>query len=212
MTQSHRALIRPPSPRLAQGLITHIDRVAVDVELALEQWAGYVDALGAAGWQTVEVPAADDCPDSVFVEDTVVMVGDTAVLSRPGADQRKTEIIGTATTLAALGYPVERITVGTLDGGDVLKIGNRIYVGRTLRTSAAGIAEFRRICEPLGFTGNHLLLQLLAAGMTAYGVYVCYLMLRRPEDLAVEANHVSWAHMYRMMFVAQIGFALAYLL
>ena len=48
--------------------------------------------------------------------------------------------------------------------------------------------------------------------MTRYGVYVCYLMLRRPEDLAVEENHVSWAHMYRMMFVAQVGFALAYLL
>jgi 4-hydroxybenzoate polyprenyltransferase len=61
-------------------------------------------------------------------------------------------------------------------------------------------------------TGNFLLLQLLAAVMTAYGLYVCYLMLRRPEDLAVEENHVSWAHMYRMMFVAQIGFALAYLL
>jgi 4-hydroxybenzoate polyprenyltransferase len=61
-------------------------------------------------------------------------------------------------------------------------------------------------------TGNFLLLQVLAAGMTAYGIYVCYLMLRRPEDLAVEENHVSWAHMYRMMFVAQIGFALAYLL
>jgi 4-hydroxybenzoate polyprenyltransferase len=59
-------------------------------------------------------------------------------------------------------------------------------------------------------TGNHLLLQVLAAGMTAYGIYVCFLMLRRPEDLAVEANHVSWAHMYRMMFVAQIGFAVAY--
>jgi len=61
-------------------------------------------------------------------------------------------------------------------------------------------------------TGNFWLLQLLGAVMTAYGVYVCYLMLRRPEDLAVEENHVSWAHMYRMMFVAQIGFALAYLL
>jgi 4-hydroxybenzoate polyprenyltransferase len=60
-------------------------------------------------------------------------------------------------------------------------------------------------------TGNFLLLQLLAATMTAYGVYVCYLMLRRPEDLAVEENHVSWAHMYRMMFVAQVGFAIAYL-
>ena len=61
-------------------------------------------------------------------------------------------------------------------------------------------------------TGNFVLLQLLGAVMTVYGVYVCYLMLRRPEELAVEANHVSWAHMYRMMFVAQIGFALAYLL
>jgi 4-hydroxybenzoate polyprenyltransferase len=60
-------------------------------------------------------------------------------------------------------------------------------------------------------SGNHLLLQILAAAMTGYGVYVCFLMLRRPEDLAVEANHVSWAHMYRMMFVAQIGFAVAYI-
>jgi 4-hydroxybenzoate polyprenyltransferase len=60
-------------------------------------------------------------------------------------------------------------------------------------------------------TGNFLLLQLLALVMTVYGLYVCYLTLRRPEDLAVEANHVSWAHMYRMMFVAQVGFALAYL-
>jgi chlorophyll/bacteriochlorophyll a synthase len=61
-------------------------------------------------------------------------------------------------------------------------------------------------------TGNAMLLQMLGAVMTAYGIYVLYLMLRRPEDLAVEENHVSWAHMYRMMFVAQIGFALAYLL
>ncbi len=61
-------------------------------------------------------------------------------------------------------------------------------------------------------TGNFVLLQLLAAVMTAYGIFVCYLMLRKPESLAVEENHVSWAHMYRMMFVAQVGFALAYLL
>jgi 4-hydroxybenzoate polyprenyltransferase len=61
-------------------------------------------------------------------------------------------------------------------------------------------------------TGHFWLLQILGAVMTAYGIYVCYLMLRRPEELAVEENHVSWAHMYRMMFVAQIGFALAYLL
>jgi 4-hydroxybenzoate polyprenyltransferase len=60
-------------------------------------------------------------------------------------------------------------------------------------------------------TGAPALLYGLSVIMTAYGAYVCYLMLRRPEDLAVEENHVSWAHMYRMMFVAQLGFALAYL-
>jgi 4-hydroxybenzoate polyprenyltransferase len=59
-------------------------------------------------------------------------------------------------------------------------------------------------------TGNPVLLHTLSIVMTAYGIYVCYLMLRRPEELAVEENHVSWAHMYRMMFVAQVGFALAY--
>ena len=61
-------------------------------------------------------------------------------------------------------------------------------------------------------TGTPALLYALSIVMTIYGGYVCYLMLRRPEDLAVEENHVSWAHMYRMMFVAQVGFALAYLL
>jgi 4-hydroxybenzoate polyprenyltransferase len=61
-------------------------------------------------------------------------------------------------------------------------------------------------------TGHFWFLQGLAAFMTLYGSYVCYLMLRRPEELATDANHVSWAHMYRMMFVAQVGFAVAYLL
>lgn len=61
-------------------------------------------------------------------------------------------------------------------------------------------------------TGRTMLLHALGLGMTAYGAYVCYLMLRRPEDLATEENHVSWAHMYRMMFVLQIGFAAAYVL
>lgn len=61
-------------------------------------------------------------------------------------------------------------------------------------------------------TGHALYLHALGLGMTIYGIYVCYLMLRRPDDLATTENHVSWAHMYRMMFVLQVGFALAYLL
>ena len=148
----NRALVRRPSPRLADGLLTHLDRVPVDVGLAGEQWSWYVHALTDNGWAAVEVPAADDCPDGVFVEDTVVMIGSTAVLTRPGADTRRAETSGTAETLAAAGFDVRPMRAGALDGGDVLKVGDRIYIGRTLRTSAAGIAEFRRIAEPLGVT------------------------------------------------------------
>ncbi len=130
--------------------MTHIDRVPVDVELALGQWDGYVRALTESGWHTVAVPAAADCPDSVFVEDTVVMLGGTAVITRPGADERKPETAGTAETLRGLGYPVMTLERGTLDGGDVLKIGTTVYVGRTRRTDAQGIAALRAVCESLG--------------------------------------------------------------
>ncbi len=152
MTAPLRALVRRPSSRLAQGLLTHLERVAVEPVLAQDQWENYVGAITDAGWQTVDVPEVDECPDGVFVEDTVVMIGGTAVLTNPGADQRKPEVDGTASTLAQLGYQVERITGGTLDGGDVLKVGRAVYVGRTLRTSAGGIASLRAICGPLGHT------------------------------------------------------------
>lgn len=147
---SRRALIRRPSPNLADGLVTHIDRSPIDIDLAGEQWQGYVDALIGSGWQTFEVPAAPECPDSVFVEDTVVMFGGSAVISNPGADERKPETDGTAGALADLGYPIRAMTKGVLDGGDVLKVGSLVYVGRGGRTDAAGVAEFRSLLEPLG--------------------------------------------------------------
>jgi geranylgeranylglycerol-phosphate geranylgeranyltransferase len=69
---------------------------------------------------------------------------------------------------------------------------------------------------PLGvykhiLTGNATMLYILGITLSLYGIYTVYTMVRRPEELAVDSNHVSWAHMYRMMFVGQIGFALAYL-
>ena len=130
-----RALVRRPGPRLADGLVTHIPRTPVDGELALRQWQGYVDALRSEGWETVEVPPADDCPDAVFVEDTVVVHGDLAVISRPGADERRPETAGTEKTLAALGYRIARIDApGTLDGGDVLKHDGTVWDSADART------------------------------------------------------------------------------
>ena len=68
-----------------------MERVPVDVDLARVQWSAHVVALEAAGWPTLEVAAAPESPESVFVEDTVVMYGDTAVITSPGAAQRKPE-------------------------------------------------------------------------------------------------------------------------
>ncbi|PPS79835.1 dimethylargininase [Streptomyces sp. MH60] len=148
---SKKALVRRPGPRLAEGLVTHIEREKVDHDLALEQWDAYVEALGAHGWETLEVDPADDCPDSVFVEDTVVMYRNVALITRPGAESRRAETAGVEEAVARLGCSVNWIwEPGTLDGGDVLKIGDTIYVGRGGRTNAAGVQQLRAAFEPLG--------------------------------------------------------------
>lgn len=133
--------------------MTHIERSPVDLALAIRQWEAYVEVLRDAGWAVVEVPEAPDCPDSVFVEDTVVMYRNVAVISRPGADERKPEIVEVDKVLEGLGCSINRIRPpGTLDGGDVLKIGDTVYVGRGGRTNGEGIRQLREILEPLGAT------------------------------------------------------------
>lgn len=135
--------------------MTHLERMPVDVDLARRQWQGYVDALHGEGWETVEVPEAPDCPDSVFVEDTVVMYGDLAVVTRPGADQRRPETAGTEQVLRELGYRIAHIEApGTLDGGDVLKHDGTVWVGLNEgpggRTDRSGIEQLSAHLTPLG--------------------------------------------------------------
>jgi dimethylargininase len=153
MTFVGTALVRPPGPMLTEGIVTHLDRVPVDLGLAVQQWDRYVETLEHAGWKVVEVPPADDCPDAVFVEDAVVMFGNLAVITRPGADSRKPEIVDVEKIVDDLGCSVNRIQApGTLDGGDVLKVGDVVYVGRGGRTNGEGIRQLRAIVEPLGKT------------------------------------------------------------
>lgn len=147
------ALVRRPSPRLAEGIVTHRQREHVDFARARSQWDGYVAALNAHGWPTLEVPPADDCPDSVFVEDTMVAYKTTVVISRPGAGSRRPETADAEKVVEGLGYSINRIRPpGTLDGGDVLKVGDTVYVGRGGRTNADGVRQLRSILEPLGAT------------------------------------------------------------
>jgi len=136
---------------MAEGLLTHLDRVPVDPELAARQWDAYVAALQAEGWETIEVPPAPDLADSAFVEDTVVMYGDLAVLARPGAEARRGEVAGTEQVLRDLGHRIARIEApGTLDGGDVLKHGGTVWVGLGGRTNQAGIDQLATHLAPLG--------------------------------------------------------------
>lgn len=152
-TRPGTALVRRPGSRLEDGLTTHIDRAPVDAELAQVQWEAYVAAFEASGWPTMEVAPADALPDAPFVEDTVVVVGDLAIIARPGAPERLPEIIATEETLAGLGYRIERITApGTLEGGDVLKLGSRFFVGVGGRTNDDGIRQLTAIVAPLGIT------------------------------------------------------------
>jgi dimethylargininase len=150
-------LVRRPSPRLASGELTHLERVPVDPALGLEQWRAYVDVFRRTGWTVSEVEPADRYPDGVFVEDTVVVFDDLAVLTSPGAASRVGEVESTARALEQLavarGLQTARIDPpGHLEGGDVLKVGRTVYVGRTTRTDEDGIAQLRTLVEPRGWT------------------------------------------------------------
>jgi dimethylargininase len=119
----------------------------------MKQWDGYVRAFVDAGWRVVEVEPAPDQPDSVFVEDTVVVYGDLAVIARSGAVERRAESHGTEKAVAGLGYRVAHIEApGVLDGGDVLKHGGTIYVGQSGRTNADGIRQLADQLAPFGAT------------------------------------------------------------
>ena len=119
--------------------------------LAQRQWQQYVDALRHAGWRTSEVPPAPDCPDSVFIEDMLVAYKDLVVIARPGAVVRRPETVAAEQTVRALGCSLQHIQApGTLDGGDVLKVGDTVYVGLSGRTNAAGIEQLRVLLEPRG--------------------------------------------------------------
>ncbi|MBC7443281.1 MAG: N(G),N(G)-dimethylarginine dimethylaminohydrolase [Ramlibacter sp.] len=150
---TRRALVRRPALNLAEGQLTHLQRRPIDLALALAQWRGYVAALADEGWDTIEVEPAPHLPDSVFIEDAVILFGNLAVVASPGAPSRRGETAAAETAVRALGLPVRRVELpGTLDGGDVLKVGSTVYVGRSLRTNDEGIAQLREILAPVGYT------------------------------------------------------------
>jgi dimethylargininase len=199
-----RLLVRRPSPLLEEGELTHLEREPVDAGLALRQWEQYVDVFRARGWEVLVVDPADEHPDGVFVEDAVVVFGDLAVLTSPGAASRRGELDTVAPAVARTGLEVARIAAPAhLDGGDVLKIGRTAYVGLGTRTDERGVAALRDLIGPRGWEVVAVPVSRvlhLKSGLTALpdgtvigseplvddpGVFPSFLPVPEPEGVAV---------------------------
>jgi dimethylargininase len=151
------AITRGVSAAIAACELTHLERQPIDLDRARAQHRAYEAALGRAGCRVEPLPALDDLPDSVFVEDAAVVLDEIAIVTRPGAESRRPETTHIAPVLA--GY--RRVTFirepGTLDGGDVLRLGRRIFVGVSGRSDEHGIEQLRAVAWPYGYTVTSVL-------------------------------------------------------
>jgi dimethylargininase len=137
------AITRAVSRSMARCELTHLARRPIDIDLARAQHRAYEQALESLGVRVVALPEEPELPDSVFVEDTAIVLDDIAVLTRPGAESRRSE---TASIARALLPHRELATVeapGLIDGGDVLRLGQTLYVGRSGRTNGEGMEQLR---------------------------------------------------------------------
>jgi dimethylargininase len=144
------AITRAVSPRLAECELS-FERQAIDVSLAMRQHAGYVAALRDLDVQVVALPAIESHPDCVFVEDPVVVLDEVAVVTRMGAESRRGESESMAQAIAPYRELLRIEAPGTLEGGDVMRIGKTLYVGVSRRTNIAGLQQLAQLVAPFGY-------------------------------------------------------------
>lgn len=133
------ALVRPPGVSFARAIST--SGAAINVALAQAQHAEYCQALAAAGVQVEVLPPDERYPDSCFMQDPALVIEGVAIIARPAAASRQGEEAAAAEALTGR-FPLARIVPpGTLEGGDVLILPDRVVVGRSGRTNRAGIAQ-----------------------------------------------------------------------
>jgi len=148
---SWMAFTRAVSPSLAACELTHVARTPIQVDRAVAQHARYEDALRRLGCAVQRVAPAPEHPDAVFIEDTAVVLDEMAVITRPGAESRRGETPAVALALEPHRELRAIAAPGTLDGGDVLVAGRRIFVGRTARSNDDGIAQLAALTAPFGY-------------------------------------------------------------
>jgi dimethylargininase len=131
--------------------LTHMTREPIDVPRARAQHRAYEQLLAASGCDVLRAEPAHQLPDSVFVEDTAIVVDEVAIITRPGAESRRGETDGVAAVLRGYRELKYIEAPGTIDGGDVLVAGRCVFIGRSSRTNEAGIVQVRAILTRFGY-------------------------------------------------------------
>ncbi|HTP11668.1 MAG TPA: arginine deiminase-related protein [Anaerolineae bacterium] len=146
------AITRQISLRFNECELTHLDRQPIDLELARAQHHEYEAALRELGCEVISLSPEADLPDSVFVEDVALVFDEVAIITRPGADSRKPE---TESIVRALS-PYRKLCFikapGTLDGGDVLRVGQTVYIGLSSRSNRSAVEQTQMFLAPYGYT------------------------------------------------------------
>ena len=146
------AITRDVSPDLAGCELSYVSRSPIDITLAAVQHRAYQGALSTLGCRVIALPAEAGLPDSVFVEDIAIVLDEIAIITRPGAESRRAERTSIAAALAHYRELRAIQAPGTLDGGDVLRVGRTLYVGQSRRSNASGIAQLRDLSAEFGYT------------------------------------------------------------
>jgi dimethylargininase len=145
------ALTHIISPNIAQCELSFIQRSPIDYNLAVRQHEAYCALLRDCGLQVIELMVNSAYPDSTFIEDTAFVADEIAVMARMGTDSRRGEVSGIESVLAGYRSIHHIQTPATLEGGDVLRVGRKVFVGATPRTNTAGINSLATILEPFGY-------------------------------------------------------------
>lgn len=146
------AITRELNPAIGDCELTYQPRVAIDASIAQQQHENYQSALVSLGCEVIVVPTEQGLADSVFIEDTAIVLDEVAVMTRPGSRSRRSELAGVESVLKEY-RPVRSIEgPGTVDGGDLLRVGKAIFAGLTTRTDKNGIEQLRNIVSDYGYT------------------------------------------------------------
>lgn len=145
------ALTREPARALDACELTYREREPIDAGRAAREHRRYCDELRACGARVLKLPPVDELPDSVFVEDTAIVLDEIAVLTRPGVESRRGEVGLIEPEVARLRPVVKVLPPATLEGGDVMRVGRTLYVGLSPRTNAEGAEALRKFAAPHGY-------------------------------------------------------------